>query len=86
MTSTNNILTQTYSTFKFNSEIYNKLEPYIQHLITFLVRHKIKTITLDDCFQTSMTLFQIKLDLETIKQITYYTYHLTQINSKILNP
>lgn len=86
MTSTNTILTQNYSNFIFDPETYNNtLKPYIQKVIIFFVDHNIKKVTLEDCFQISMTLFQIKLDLETIKQITYYTYHLTQLNSEILN-
>lgn len=71
--------------FKFDPDTFYKLRPHIYYLINFLVKHKIKKLTLEDCFQISMTLFQIKLDLETIKQITYYTYHLTQLNSEILN-
>lgn len=86
MTSTNTILTNNYSNFIFNPETYNTLKPYIQKVILFFINHKIKKVTLEDCFQISMTLLQIKLDLETIKQITYYIYHLTQLNSKILNP
>ncbi len=85
MTSTNTILNQNYSNFTFDPTTYNTLKPHIQKVISLFNKHKIKKVTLEDCFQISMTLLQIKLDLETIKQITYYTYHLTQLNPKILN-
>lgn len=86
MSSTNTTLTNNYSNFTFEPETYNNtLKPYVLKVIIFFVKHNIKKVTLEDCFQISMTLLQIKLDLETIKQITYYTYYLTQLNPRILN-
>ena len=87
MTSTNTILTTNYSNFNFDftSETYQTIKPNIHRLLQFFVRHNIKQPSLESCFQTSMTLFQIKLNLETIKLITYYTYYLTTNYSGILN-
>jgi hypothetical protein len=85
MTSTNTILTTNYSNFNFSLDIYETLESYVHTILRFFIKHKIKNPTLDSCFQTSMTLFQIKLDIETIKQITYNTYYVTSNYPELLN-
>ena len=77
MPSTTSTLTTNYSTFHFNSETYKSIQPFVQNLFFFFINHKITKPNLETCFQTSMTLYQIKLDLETIKQITYYLSTLT---------
>ena len=85
MNSTNTTLTKNYSNFTFNSENYTPIKPFVHILLNFFYKHQIKKPTLEDCFQTSMTLFQTKLDLETIKHITNYTYYLTSNYPDILN-
>lgn len=82
MPSTNTILTQNYSNFTFDPDTYNTLKPHIQKVISFFNKHKIKTVTLEDCFQIPMTI--LPLDLETIKTITNYLYYIIQNNPEVL--
>lgn len=59
--------------FTFNPTTYEYFKPQIFYLQTFFRKHNITNPTLEECFQTTMTL--ISGPVETIRELSNYLYY-----------